>query len=60
MGKRRLTLDEYIDEQMNEAKELGNKTCMLFATDEQAMKEKLRERNLKYLTPRVGHFIVPV
>jgi hypothetical protein len=54
----RPTLEEYIDEQMNEAKELGNSSCTLFAVNEQAMEEKLREKHLKFITPRVGQYIV--
>jgi hypothetical protein len=56
----RTTLEEYIEEQIANAKELGNSTCTLFAVNEQALEEKLREKNLKYITPRVGQYVVSV
>lgn len=52
------TLEEYIKEQIANAEELGNSTCMLFAKDERALEGILTEMNLSYITPRVGQYIV--
>jgi hypothetical protein len=54
----RPSLEEYIEEQLADAKELGNPTYMLFAWNEKALEKKLKEQNRKYITPRVGQYIV--
>jgi hypothetical protein len=58
--KARPTLEEYINQQIANAKELGNPTCTIFAKDEKALEGKLAEMNLSYITPRVGQYIVSV
>jgi hypothetical protein len=56
----RPSLEEYIQEQFDDAKECGRSTCTLFASDEEAMESKLDEMKKHYCTPRRGQYIVQI